>query len=49
MKATKNNNFGKGFWYTFKDGTVMWALGMNRQELNTETRKHGALVKRDPA
>lgn len=45
MKMTKANNYGKGFWYEFEDGTHGWVLGMSASEKRNEIRKHGKLVK----
>lgn len=45
MKKTKSNNYGRGFWFEFADGTNGWVLGMSAQEKRVEERKHGKLVK----
>ena len=49
VKPTKRNNYGKGFWYEFADGSKQWCLCYSRQELKVETGRHGALIRRDPA
>lgn len=38
-----------GYWFFFADGYHCWALGMSRQELNVEERKHGKLLRKVPA
>lgn len=45
MKATKSNNYGRGFWFEFADGHHGWVLGMSAQEKRVEIRKHGKLIK----
>lgn len=49
MKATKSNNYGRGFWFEFADGYNGWVLGFSAQERRNEIRKHGKLVKWIPA
>ena len=49
IKATKKNNYGRGFWFTFKDGYQCWALGLSATELRNEKRTHGDLVNKKPA
>lgn len=38
-----------GYWYVFADGTKMWAMGMDKVEMQSEVRKHGKLVSKTPA
>ncbi len=45
MKKTKANNYGKGFYYEFADGTRGWIMGLSAQEKKVEMVKHGKLVK----
>lgn len=45
IKGNKSNNYGKGFWYEFADGTCGWVLGWSAAEKRREIRLHGALVK----
>lgn len=33
-----------GYWYVFTDGTKIWAMGMDKVEMQAEARKHGKLV-----
>ena len=49
IKATKKNNYGKGFWFTFKDGHQCWCLGLSAAEMRSKVREHGALVKKTEA
>lgn len=38
-----------GYWYVFEDGTKMWAMGMDKVEIQAEVIKHGKLVSKTPA
>lgn len=49
MKKTKGNNYGKGFYFEFEDGTHGWVLGFSAQEKKVEIAKHGKLIKWIPA
>ena len=35
---------GKFYCFTFTDGYRLWAMGLSKQELSVEERKHGKLV-----
>lgn len=43
MKASKSNNYGKGFYFEHADGTRGWVLGMSAHEKKVAIAKHGAL------
>ena len=34
----------KYYWFTFADGYRVCAMGLSKQELSVEERKHGKLV-----
>lgn len=34
----------KYYWFTFEDGYRVLAMGLSKQELSVEERKHGKLI-----
>lgn len=47
--ATKTTNYGRGWWFHFKDGYKCWMLGMSRNERLIHEREHGKLMTKTPA
>lgn len=45
MKATKNNNYLRGWYFEYADGHHGWVLGLSAQEKKREILKHGKLIK----
>lgn len=43
------NNKGRGWNYKFTDGHEGWTMGMSRNELRYEEKRHGKLVQWSPA